>query len=86
MKLFFGLLLFAAAFVISGGLYLAIRRPEETKADLEKLSTLCTRIVQGLQGLCDYLVKLYTITAARVIPGVRKERTSLPDQQSSATI
>jgi hypothetical protein len=86
MKLFFGFLLFVAAIVITGGLYLAIRKPEETKADLEKLGTLCTRIVQYLQGLCDYLVTLYTITAARAIPGVRKERTSLPDQQSSATI
>jgi hypothetical protein len=86
MKLFFGFLLFVAAIVITGGLYLAIRRPEETKADLEKLSTLCTRVVQCFERLCDSLVKLYTTTAARVIPGVRKERTSLPDQQSSATI
>lgn len=82
MKVFFGFLLFVAAIAISGGLYLAIRRPEEAKADLEKLSTLWTRIVQCFQRFCDSLVKLYTITAARVIPGARKERTSLPDQQS----
>ena len=82
MKVFFGFLLFVAAIAISGGLYLAIRRPEEAKADLEKLSTLWTRIVQCFQRFCDSLVKLYTITAARVIPGASKERTSLPDQQS----
>ena len=86
MKLFFGFLLFVAAIVITGGLCLAIRKPEEAKADLEKLSTLRTRIVQYLQGLCDYLVTRSTITAARAIPGDRKEQTSMPDQQSSATI
>jgi hypothetical protein len=82
MKVFFGFLLFVAAIVITGGLYLAIRRPEEKKADLERLSNLHTRIAQCFQRFCDSLVKLYTITAARVIPGARKERTSLPDQQS----
>ena len=82
MKLIVGAFLFVVLVAVTGGLYLAIRRPEEAKADLEKLSTLWTRIVQCFQRFCDSLVKLYTITAARVIPGASKERTSLPDQQS----
>jgi hypothetical protein len=83
MKLIFGFLLFVAAVAITGGLYLSIRKPERKQADLEKLSGVCSQIAQRLQRLGDYLVRLYTISLARVIPGARTGRASLPDQQSS---
>ena len=86
MKLIFGFLMFVAAVAITGGLYLSIRKPEQKQADLEKLIGVCSQIGNRLQRLGDYVVRLYTVTAARVIPGARKERTSLPGLQSSATI
>ena len=86
MKLIFGFLMFVAAVAITGGLYLSIRKPERKQADLEKLISVCSQIANRLQQFGDYLVRLYTVTVARVIPGTRKERTSLPGQQSSGTI
>ena len=86
MKLIFGLLMFVAAVAITGSLYLAIRKPEQKKADLERLGSVCSQIANRLQRLGVYLVRLYTVTVARVIAGARKERTSLPEQHSSATI
>ena len=86
MKLIFGLLMLVSAVAITGGLYLAIRKPEQKKADLERLGCVCSQIANRLQQLGDYLVRLYTVTVARVIPCARKERTSLPEQHSSATI
>jgi hypothetical protein len=86
MKLIFGLLMLVSAVAITGGLYLAIRKPEQKKTDLERLGSVCSKIANRLQRLGDYLVRLYTITVARVIPCARKERTSLPEQHSSATI
>jgi hypothetical protein len=86
MKLIFGLLMLVSAVAITGGLYLAIRKPEQKKTDLERLGSVCSKIANRLQRLGDYLVRLYTITVARIIPGARKERTSLPEQHSSATI
>jgi hypothetical protein len=86
MKLIVGFLMFVAAVAIAGGLYMSIRKPERKQADLEKLISVCSRIANRLQRLGDYLVKLYTVTVARVIPGARKERTSLPEQHSSAAI
>ena len=86
MKLIFGFLMFVAAVAITGGLYLSIRKPERKQADLEKLISVCSQIANRLQQFGDYLVRLYTVTVARVIPGTRKERTSLPQQQSSATV
>jgi hypothetical protein len=86
VKLIFGFLMFVAAVAITGGLYLSIRKPERKQADLEKLISVCSQIANRLQQFGDYLVRLYTVTVARVIPGTRKERTSLPGQQSSGTI
>ena len=86
MKLIFGFLMFVAAVAITGGLYLSIRKPERKQADLERLGSVCGQIANRLQRLGDYLGRLYTVTVARVIPGARKERTSLPEQHSSATI
>ena len=86
MKLIFGLLMLVAAVAITGGLYLAIRKPEQKKGDLERLGSVCSQVANRLQRLGDYLVRLYTITVARIIPGARKERTSPPEQHSSATI
>jgi len=56
MKLIFGSLLFLAAVATTGGLYLAIRKPEQKKTDLEKLLSLPSKIAQRLQRLGDYLV------------------------------
>jgi hypothetical protein len=78
MKLILGFLMFVGAVAITGGLYLAIRKPEQKKADLERLGKVCSQITNRLQRLGDYLVRLYTVTVARVIPGTRKDRTSLP--------
>jgi hypothetical protein len=86
MKLIFAFLMLVAAVAITGGLYLAIRKPERKKADLERLGDVCSQIANRLQRLGVYLVRLYTVTVARVIPRARKERTSLPEQHSSATI
>lgn len=86
MKLIFAFLMFVAAVAITGGLYLSIRKPERKQADLEKLIGVCSQIGNRLQRLGNYLVRLYTITVARIIPGDRKEQTSLPEQHSSATI
>ena len=86
MKPIFAFLMFVAAVAITGGLYLAIRKPERKRADLERLGDVCSQIANRLQQLGDYLVRLYTVTVARVIPCARKERTSLPEQHSSATI
>jgi hypothetical protein len=86
MKLIFAFLMFVAAVAITGGLYLSIRKPERKQADLERLGSVCGQIANRLQRLGDYLVRLYTVTVARVIPGARKERTSLPEQHNSATI
>jgi hypothetical protein len=86
MKPIFAFLMFVAAVAITGGVYLAIRKSEQKKADLERLGNVCSQIANRLQQLGDYLVRLYTVTVARVIPGTRKERTSLPEQHSSATI
>jgi hypothetical protein len=86
MKLIFGFLLFVATVAVTGGIYLIIRKPEQKKTDLKKLLGLPSKIAQRLQRLGDYLVRLYTICLARVIPGARKGRTRLPDQQSSATV
>jgi len=86
MKLIFGLLMFVAAAAITGGLYLAIRKPEQKKADLERLGSVFGQIANRLQRLGDYLVRLYTVTVARIIPRARKELASLPEQHSSATI
>jgi hypothetical protein len=86
MKLIFAFLMFVAAVAITGGLYLSIRKPERKQADLEKLGSVCSQIANRLQQLGDSLVRLYSITVARVIPGAHKERARLPEHQSSATI
>jgi hypothetical protein len=86
MKLIFAFLMLVAAVAITGGLYLAIRKPERKRADLERLGDVCSQIANRLQRLGDYLVRLYTVTVARIIPGARKELASLPEQHSAATI
>jgi hypothetical protein len=86
MKLIFGFLMFVAAVAITGGLYLSIRKAERKQADLEKFTSVCSQIANRLQQFGDHLVKLYSVTVARIIPGARKERASQPEQQSSAAI
>jgi len=72
MKLIVGFLMFVAAVAVIGGLYLAIRKPEQKKADLERLGSVSSQIANRLQQLGDSLVRLYSITVAKVIPGARK--------------
>ena len=83
MKLIFGALLFVAAVAITGGLYLVIRKPNQKKSDLERLSGVSSQVAHRLQQLGDCLVKLYTSSLARAISGARKEPASLPDEQKS---
>ena len=84
MKLIFGFLMFVAAVAITGGLYLAIRKPEQKKADLEKTgAAYAAKSPIVFSGSAITWSGSTPVTVARVIPGARKERTSLPEQQSS---
>ena len=84
MKLIFGFLLFVAAVAISGGLYLIIRKPEQKKTDLEKLSSVCRQIAGCIRRLDDYLARIYTTTLFRMIPSLHEERSTVPERRSSA--
>ncbi len=59
MKLIFSMLFFVAAVVLTAGLYLAIRKPEQKKTDLEKLYSLGRQIAQRVQQAGDYLSHLF---------------------------
>jgi hypothetical protein len=59
MKLIFSMLFFVAAVVLTAGLYLAIRKPEQKKTDLEKLYSFGRQIVQRVQQIGAYLSKLF---------------------------
>jgi hypothetical protein len=85
MKLIFGFLLFVAAVAISGGLYLIIRKPEQKKTDLEKLSSVCRQIAGCIRRLDDYLARIYTSVLFRIVPSTRKGRASVPEKRSPAT-
>ena len=85
MKLIFGFLLFVAAVAITGGLYLAIRKPAQKKTDLEKLESVCRQIVHCIRQLDDYLARIYTTAFFRMIPSSRKERSNVSEQQSSGS-
>jgi len=85
MKLIFGFLLFVAAVAITGGLYLAIRKPAQKKTDLEKLESVCRQIVHRIRQLDDSLARIYTTAFFRMIPSSRKERSNVSEQQSSGS-
>jgi hypothetical protein len=85
MKLIFGFLLFVAAVVITGGLYLVIRKPEQKKTDLEKLESVCRQIVHRIRQLDDYLARIYTTAFFRMIPCSRKEQSNVSEKQSSGS-
>ena len=53
MKPIFAFLMFVAAVAITGGVYLAIRKSEQKKADLERLGNVCSQIANSLQQLGD---------------------------------
>jgi hypothetical protein len=83
MKLIFGFLLFVAAVAITGGLYLVIRKPEQKKTDLEKLDNLFNQVAHRIRQIDDYLARIHTIAFFRIIPSLRKERSTVPEKQSS---
>ena len=82
MKLIFGFLMFVAAVAITGGLYLAIRKPEQKKADLERLDSVCSQIANRLQRLGDYLVRLYTVTVAMSFPAPARNGPACPNSKA----
>ena len=59
MKLILSTLFVVAAVVLTAGLYIAIRKPEAKKTDLEKLQSLLGRIAQRVQQVGDYLSNLF---------------------------
>jgi hypothetical protein len=67
MKLILSMLFVVAAVVLTAGLYLAIRKPEQKKTDLEKLQCLLGQIAQRIQQAGGYLSSLF---------GKRPEATS----------
>jgi hypothetical protein len=77
--------LFVAAVAISGGLYLIVRKPEEKKTDLEKLSSVCRKIADCIRRLDDYLARIYITVFFRIIPSTRKDRVSVSEKRGSET-
>ena len=59
MKLIFSMSFFVAAVVLTAGLYLAIRKPEQKKTDLEKLYSLNRQIAQRVQQAGHHLSNLF---------------------------
>jgi Mn2+/Fe2+ NRAMP family transporter len=59
MKLILSTLFVVAAVVLTAGLYLAIRKPDQKKTDLEKLQMLLGQIAQRIQQAGDYLSSLF---------------------------
>ena len=59
MKLILSTLFVVAAVVLTAGLYLAIRKPEAKKIDLEKLQMLLGQIAQRVQQAGVYLANLF---------------------------
>lgn len=55
MKLILSTLFVVTAVVLTAGLYLAIRKPDQKKTDLEKLQILLGQIAQRIQQAGDYL-------------------------------
>jgi hypothetical protein len=83
MKLIFGFLLFLVTIAVTGGLYLVIRKPEQKKIDLEKLSNACCQIVYRIWQLDDFLARIYTVVFIRIFSNTRKERISVPEKRRS---
>jgi hypothetical protein len=84
MKMILGFLLLIAAVAITGGLYLVIRRPEEKKVDLEKLSSICGQISHSVQQFGDYFVRLYSFAVTKVNRESRTGPDNLSETRSSA--
>ena len=59
MKLILTTLFVVAAAVLTAGLYLAIRKQEAKKSDLEKLQSLLGQIAQCVQQIGAYLSNLF---------------------------
>ena len=59
MKLIFSMSFFVAAVVLTAGLYLAIRKPEQKKTDLAKVQCLLGQIAQRIQQAGGYLSNIF---------------------------
>jgi len=55
MKLILSTLFVIAAVVLTAGLYLAVRKSEQKKSDLEKLQSLLSWFTQRVHQIGDYL-------------------------------
>jgi hypothetical protein len=82
MKPILGFLMFVVVVVLTGGLYLAIRKPEQKVTDLEKLNGLRNTFAQRLQRLGDFLATLRTSAVAKAVRGIRKERVGDSDKRN----
>lgn len=85
MKIILGFLMFVAAVVITGGLYLFIRKPEQKKSDMERLASVFNQISHHVRKIDDYLASIYTITFFRIFDCTRRGRSKVPDTQSTTT-
>ena len=83
MKMILGILMTIAAVAVTGGLYLAIRRPEAKRSDLEKLSSICGQIAHSVHQLGDFLVRLYSFTVTKVTLIARKGQDGFSESPSS---
>ncbi|MDT8069207.1 MAG: hypothetical protein ROO76_13660 [Terriglobia bacterium] len=85
MKPILGFLLLVVVVVLTGGLYLAIRKPEQKVTDLATLKGLRITFAQRLQRLGRFLATLFTFVIAKAAHVTRKVRVSLSDKRNSVT-
>jgi hypothetical protein len=85
MKIIFGFLMFVAAVVITGGLYLVIRKPEQKKSDMERLASVFNQIAHYVRKIDDNLARIYTATFFRFFDCTRRGRAKVPGTQSTTT-
>jgi hypothetical protein len=55
MKLIFAVLMFVAGVVVTGGVYLFVRKPDQKKSDFEKLQSVPNWLAQRVHQIGDYL-------------------------------
>ena len=67
MKLIFAVLMFVAAVVVTGGLYLFVRKDEQKKSDFEKLQSLPNWLAQRVHQIGDYLSGLFRSKPGAII-------------------
>jgi hypothetical protein len=67
MKLILSMLFVVTAVVTTAGLYLAIRKREAKRTDLEKLQSLLGQIAQRVQQIGAYLSNLFGSKSEAII-------------------